>query len=91
MKVINKTKEFNAIEIDDSREFYINVGKYLSDDEYEIEDKGYCSNFKLINNDGSKTTVKQGGYILIDTDMKTLIYISRENFKENYVEIKEEK
>lgn len=90
MKVISKTKEFNAFEIDNSREFYINVGKYLNDDEYEIEDRGYCSKFYLVDDNG-KHEVTKGDYILIEASRKQLMYITKENFKESYVEIKEEK
>lgn len=90
MKVISKTKEFNAIEINDSREFYINVGKYLNDDQYVIEDEGYCSKFYLVDDNG-KHEVRSGDYILIEAFGTQVMYITKENFKENYVEIKEEK
>lgn len=90
MKVISKTREFKAIEIDDSREFYVNVGKYLNDDKYKIEDEGYCSKFYFVEGD-NKISVKQGDYLLISEDGNTVVYTDRETFKENYVEIKEEK
>lgn len=91
MKVISKMKKFDAIKVDDSREFYFEIGKYLRDEEYAlVNGNGYHPSLKLVCGD-NEINLKESDYILISEDGKNVSCISKDDFQNDFIEIKEDK
>ena len=93
MKVINKQKEYVVIKIDYSEEMFINIGKYLKQNQdYKLEKNPLYSRKCLYIRMGNDfVQAERDCYLLIDTDnISSSIYASADNFKKDYIEIKEE-
>lgn len=92
MKVMNKTKEYIAIEVrPDSRRFYIDIGKYLRKEDYKIDSKEnerYNHEPLTIKEQSIYNIV--GSYILVDTETKNCRIISKEEFEQDYVQLQED-
>lgn len=86
-KVINKQKVYTAIKFDDSREFYINIGKYLKKDDYKLKKDNIYREFIFISDFG-EIKLNIGDYILICED--EIVVINNMTYKNNFIEIKEE-
>lgn len=88
MKVINKQKEYLAIENTNDAQFYINIGKYLNEVDYQIK-KTPLSNEIILIKGNYECSLKRGDYILIDEN-GGFTPVSKKSLKENFIEIKEE-
>ena len=89
MKVMSKSKEYIVIPATYKTEFYIEIGKYLDDDQYKLEPYcGYKGVVLKINN--AEIKVRQGDFILVDTEKKRIMSINQNEFESDYVELKED-
>jgi hypothetical protein len=90
-KVIPKQKTFYKIKIDNSEEFYINLGKYLPEELYYLKKVDLmCRKTAILIIDKLEIACKYGDYILIDTeDNKNIRYVDETSI-EDYIEIKGE-
>lgn len=91
MKVIPKQKELIAIKCDFSKEFYINIGKYIEDNRYRFVDdpRSFDKQIILIDNNGNEIKLERECYILIDLENREkFTIINKEDFKCNYLEVK---
>lgn len=90
MLVIPKQLLYRAIRIEDSPEFYLNIGKYLNEKCYKIENNSYICNLKytfIFKN--NQIQGKYGDYILIDVnDNQNWIYVEAEHI-DKYLKIEE--
>lgn len=90
MKVIPKQIELIAIKCDFSKEFYINIGKYIEDNRYRFVDdpRSFDKQIILIDNNGNEIKLKRECYILIDSENKgEFRIITEEEFRENFIEV----
>ena len=90
---MSRSKEFIAIKIEESIEFYIKIGKYLDQKYYEIKQTDsrigrYNALYLKVNNQEIK--VEYGFYILIDLTNNDVKYVHKDIYKNDYVELKEE-
>ncbi len=93
MLVMPRQKELIALKIENTPEFYIEIGKFLDEQNYTIvkDDKYHKKYLFLIDNMGNKIETTEDNYILIDyTTGKFFAYIKKEDFKNNFIELKEE-
>lgn len=90
MKVMNKTKEYIAIKVNiHSTKFFVEVGKYLKEEDYTFDKSNgyYRENPLLIK--GVNVYEMDGDYILVDLKTKNSKIIPKEEFKQDYVELKD--
>ena len=92
MKVIPKQKEYVVVKLDYSDEMFITIGKYLTENkDFKLVKDPLCTRKQLCIYAGNGfVDIKKDDYLLIDTtDVKHSIYAEKDNFKEDYIEIKE--
>lgn len=88
MKVIPKQTEMIAFQYKENREFYINIGKYLKDITYRVEepnDKCPTNKFIIVLSNKQKIELEEGDYLVIGKDYNSVV--SEEIFKKEYIEI----
>lgn len=82
MKVMNKTKQYNVIKVDtSSAQFYIDIGKYLNEKDYEYIN---CDMHRYGELKIKDQYVKYGQYILVD-DNKNIRIINEKEFQDDFV------
>lgn len=95
MKCISKNIEYKVIKVEDTREFYLEVGKVLNSSNYKIKEikEQHCYpeiKFILVINN-IKIETKEGDYILINLqDNEDIEYVRKEVFNKKYIELKEQ-
>ena len=95
MKVVSKQKEYIAIKVNFSAEFFIQVGKYLREDQYVIKVENdvrqrFTSNELFLKFNDREIKVEKGFYILLDVVDKNIAYVSEDVYKSDYLELKED-
>lgn len=93
MKVIPKQTEYYVIHLDYSEEMYINLGKHLTKDVDFKLTKGAKTYYNelIILMKNNEIKAKYDDYLLVGiNDNKNLLYVEKDKFKENYIEVKEE-
>lgn len=95
MLVMNKQKQYIALKVEDTIDFYVNLGKYLDDKYYEIvkeDNHRYFNSFVVMIkiDEIQKIKVERGCYILIEKGSSNVKYITDQAFKNDYIELKEE-
>jgi len=93
MKVISKSIEYKVIEVKEDRQFYIEIGNLLDEKSYTLKETetrwGRCETV-FLNIDGREIEVKEKHYILVNQEKSTLKYITKEEYEEEFVELKED-
>lgn len=93
MLVIPELKKLIALKVDNSPEFFIEIGRWLDDEMYKIkEDKTFHSkHLFIIDKRGNEIEIFSGNYILIDSETGEFVdYITENDFENNYIKLKEE-
>lgn len=93
MKVISKSIEYKVIEVKEDKQFYIEIGKLLDAKDYtlkEIEGRWGKHQAVFLNIDGREIETKENHYILVNQEKSTLKYITKEEYEEEFVELKED-
>lgn len=93
MLVVPKQKEFIALKVDYTPEFFIELGKYLDKKYYEFK-KNPTQYRKILYLKYSNDTVREvkiDDYILFDKEDKAIwAYVEKEVFDKTYLILKEE-
>ena len=93
MKVISKSIQYKAIEVRDDRQFYMEIGQLLDEKDYTLKETeqrwGKCQTI-FLNIDGREIKTKENHYILVNQEKSTIKYITKEEYKEEFVELKED-
>ncbi len=93
MKVISKSIEYKVIEVVESAQFYVEIGKLLDEKDYTLKETeerwGRCITV-FLNIDDREIKVKENHYILVNQEKSTLKYITKEEYEEEFVELKED-
>lgn len=94
MLVIPKQREFIALKVDYTPEFFIELGKYLDKKYYELKKNPieYRETLYLKYDNNTVREVKNGDYILFaKEDNNIWAYVGKEIFEKTYLVLKEEK
>lgn len=93
MKVISKSIEYKVIEVKDDRQFFIEIGKLLDEKSYTLKETetrwGKCQAVFLSIN-GQEIEAKENHYILVNQETSKIKYITKEEYEEEFVELKED-
>ena len=93
MKVISKSIEYKAIEVRDDRQFYIEIGQLLDEKDYILKETetrwGRCVTV-FLNIDNREIKVERNHYILVNQEKSTIKYITKEEYEEEFVALKED-
>lgn len=88
MKVIPKQTEMIAFQYKEDREFYINVGKYLKNINFRVEepnDKCSTNKFIIILSNEQKLELQEGDYIVIGKNYNGVV--SEDLFEEEFIRL----
>lgn len=90
MKVMNKTKEYIAIKVNThSTKFFVEVGKYLKEEDYTFDKSNGYYRENPLSIKGVNVYEMDGDYILVDLKTKNSKIIPKEEFEQDYVELKD--
>ena len=90
MKVMNKTKEYIAIKVNThSIKFFVGVGKYLKEEDYTFDKSNGYYRENPLSIKGVNVYEMDNDYILVDLKTKNSKIISKEEFEQDYVELKD--
>lgn len=93
MLVIPELKKLIALKVDNSPEFFIEIGKWLDDEMYKIkkDERFNSKHLFIIDKRGNEIEIFSENYILIDFETgKFVDYITENDFEDNYIKLKEE-
>lgn len=92
MLVVPKQREFIALKIEYTPEFFMQLGKYLDEKYYELKKNPveYRETLYFKNDDNSLRAAKNGDYILFDKEEPSIwAYVKKEVFEKTYLILKE--
>lgn len=93
MLVVPKQREFIALKVDYTPEFFIELGKHLNEKYYELKKNPieYRETLYLKYDNNTTRKVKNGDYLLFDKDDNEIwCYVEKEVFEKTYLILKEE-
>lgn len=94
MKIVNKTKKYLCLKINNTQEFYIELGRELGDkleivkekDHLRFSDKTY---YIYVNEKRINLSEIYGGYLIIDLETKRIQIIDNETLENDYYILEE--